>query len=450
MRNRAGSGCGEKLVDKRFGVTSGHRTGDVELKTAGGEEEEKIADEIRKTLRLFPGLQSEVMTFLGDRIGETITGETAPVVVNIFGENLDALDAKAQAVAKVLSSVPGATDVQVKSAPGVPRITVRLRPDRLTQFGFRPVDVLSAIETAYQGSVVAQSFRGNRVSDVAVILEPSSRKDPEAIGSLLLRSVQGLRVSLRDLALIYPSSGRHSILHDGARRRQTVTCKTTGRELGSFVADAKSQVASKIAFPAGMYAVFSGEAETRAKAQQQLLLHSALGGVGILLLLSIVFANWRNLLLVLANLPFALVGGILAVYLTMAFGEPGEGGLTIGSLVGFVTLFGITTRNSIMMISHFEHLVEQEGMTWGPEAAMRGASERLIPILMTALVTALGLLPLAIGTGEAGREIEGPMAIVILGGLVTSTALNLLVLPTLALRYGRFSRSLNSADPQGS
>ena len=133
----------------------------------------------------------------------------------------------------------------------------------------------------------------------------------------------------------------------------------------------------------------------------------------------------------------ALVGGVLAVWLTKVLGDPGEGGLTIGSLVGFVTLFGITTRNSIMMISHFEHLVKEEDMAWGVEAATRGASERLLPILMTALVTALGLLPLAIGAGEAGREIEGPMAIVILGGLVTSTLLNLLVLPTLALKYGR-------------
>jgi len=169
-----------------------------------------------------------------------------------------------------------------------------------------------------------------------------------------------------------------------------------------------------------------------------LLLHSAIAAIGILLLLSVVFHNWRNLLLVLVNVPFALVGGVLAVWISGLI-APGENSLTIGSLVGFVTLFGITTRNSIMMISHFEHLVTIEGMTWGPEAALRGASERLMPILMTATVTGLGLLPLAIGTGEAGREIEGPMAIVILGGLITSTALNLLVLPSLALRYGRFS-----------
>ena len=155
------------------------------------------------------------------------------------------------------------------------------------------------------------------------------------------------------------------------------------------------------------------------------------------MLLIVVFKTWRNLLLVLANLPFALVGGVAALFLCGLF-EPDAGTLNIGSMVGFVTLFGITTRNSIMMISHFEHLVREEGQVWDLATAIRGASERLIPILMTALVTALGLLPLALGTGEAGREIEGPMAIVILGGLVTSTLLNLLVLPTLALRFGRF------------
>ena len=160
-------------------------------------------------------------------------------------------------------------------------------------------------------------------------------------------------------------------------------------------------------------------------------MHSTLAGLGIVLLLSIVMGNARNLLLVLVNLPFALVGGVLVVFAS-------GGWLSLGSMVGFVTLFGITLRNSIMLISHYEHLIAVEGMAWGLEAAIRGASERLAPILMTALVTALGLLPLAVGSGAPGREIEGPMALVILGGLATSTALNLLVLPTLALRYGRF------------
>jgi CzcA family heavy metal efflux pump len=412
----------------------------VDLKPMPGEQEEKMADEVRDILKKFPGIVSfEVLTFLGDRIGETLTGETAPVVVNIFGEDLDIIDAKAKEVVNVLNSVPGKADVQVKAAAGAPRMAVRLRPDRLTQFGFRPVEVLEAIQTSYQGTVVAQTHRGNQVADVAVILDEKARQDPEAIGALLLHSPQGGILPLRELAEIYPSSGRYSILHEGARRRQTVTCSTSGRDVTSFVAEAKQQVAAKVSFPAGYYAAFTGAAQAKEQAQRELLVHSIIAAVGIMLLLTVVFHNARNLLLVLANVPFALVGGVLAVWLTTAFGGAGEGGLTIGSLVGFVTLFGITTRNSIMMISHFEHLVTEEGMTWGPEAVMRGASERLMPILMTATVTGLGLLPLALGSGEAGREIEGPMAIVILGGLITSTMLNLLVLPTLALRYGKFT-----------
>ena len=420
-----------------------------------GAGQEKVKEGIEDVLKEFPSIQFEVLTFLGDRIGETLTGETAPVVVNVFGDDLDLLDAKAREVAAVLKTVPGQADVQVKAPPGAPRMNVHLRPDRLTQFGFRPLEVLEAIQTSYQGMVVAQTHRGNQVADVAVILDAAERRDPESIGSLLLRSPQGTLLPLRELAEISSATGRFSILHEGARRRQTITCSTHGRDVSSFVTEAKKQVAAKVIFPAGTYAAFSGAAEAKEKAQRELLLHSAIAAIGILMLLSVVFHNWRNLLLVLANVPFALVGGVLAVYLTgviesghfslwdifyVGKEQPAGSSLTIGSLIGFVTLFGITTRNSIMMISHFEHLVNEEGMIWGLDAAMRGASERLMPILMTATVTALGLLPLALGSGEAGREIEGPMAIVILGGLITSTTLNLLVLPTLALRYGRFEK----------
>jgi Cu/Ag efflux pump CusA len=398
-----------------------------------------MADEIRKVLEGFPGIQFEVLTFLGDRIGETLTGETAPVVVNVFGEDLELLDVKAREVAAVLNQVPGHADVQVKAPPGAPSIAIRLRPERLTEFGFRSVEVLEAIQTSYQGTVVAQAHRGNQVAEVTVILDEAERKDPEAVGALLLRSPQGLLLPLRELAEIELSSGRFSILHEGARRRQTVTCGTSGRDVSSFVAEARERVNASVDFPAGVYAVFSGAAEAKLRAEHELLLHSGIGAVGILLLLSVVFHSGRNLVLLVANVPFALVGGVLAAWLSRVW-DPAGGVLTLGSMVGFVTLFGITMRNSIMMISHFEHLVTQEGVTWGPEAVVRGASERLMPILMTATVTGLALLPLALGAGEAGREIEGPMAVVILGGLATSTVLNLLVLPSLALRWGRFDR----------
>jgi CzcA family heavy metal efflux pump len=413
----------------------------VELKpNIPGRKQAKLMDELRDLLDGFPGIQAEVVTFLGDRISETITGESSPVVVNVYGDDLDVIDDKAQEIASVLQGIPGGKNAQVTTPPGAPRMAVRLRNDRLTQFGFRAVEVLEAIQTSFQGTVVGQVHEGSRGTDVNVILDPAERREPEQIGDLLLRNATGQIVPLRELADVYLTTGRYSILHDGASRRQVVTCTPSGRDITSFVEEAKKEVAAKVKFPQGVFAVFGGNAEAAAQARGELFLHSAIAAAGILLLLIVVTKSWRNLLLVLANVPFALVGGVLAIWATTKFGTAGANALTIGSLVGFVTLFGITMRNSIMMVSHFEHLVTVEGMTWGAEAALRGASERVVPILMTALVTALGLLPLAMGTGEAGQEIEGPMALVILGGLITSTVLNLLILPTLALRYGKFGK----------
>lgn len=267
--------------------------------------------------------------------------------------------------------------------------------------------------------------------DISVILEDAARRQPEHAGDLMLRNTEGTRIPLRQVAEIYPSTGRYVVLHEATRRRQSVSANVRGRDVASFVEDVKERIGRDVRFPAGVYPIFAGSAEEQARSQREILGASTIAGVAILLLLSMAFRHTKNLILVLANLPFALAGGVLAIFLS-------GGWLTLGSLVGLVTLFGISTRNSIMMISHFEHLVAAEGASWSLDTAIRGASERLVPILMTALVAGLGLLPIAIGSGEPGREIEGPMAIVILGGLVTSTALNLLVLPTLAVRYGRF------------
>jgi CzcA family heavy metal efflux pump len=416
----------------------------VELRPVGARAQERAGDAIRAVLAGFPGLQSAVLTFLGDRISETITGEVAPVVVNLFGDDLDVLDATAREVARVVAAVPGAAGVMVKSPPGAPRTTIRLRPERLAQLGFRPVDVMDAVQTAYQGSVVAQTHRANQTADVVVILDPESRRDPEAVGSLLLQNADALRVPLGELADVEDESDRYTVLHEGARRRQAVTCNPT-RDVASFAADARRAIATRVAMPPGVYAVFGGAAETHAEARNELLAHAAIASVGVVLLLAVGLASWRNLVLLLANLPFALVGGVLAVAVS-GWIDPAAGRLSMGTLVGFVTLFGISTRNSLMMVSHFDHLVREEGETWGLETALRGATERVVPILMTASVTALGLLPLALGSGQAGREIEGPMAIVILGGLVTSTALNLLVLPSIAVRWGRFERRPDETD----
>jgi CzcA family heavy metal efflux pump len=403
----------------------------VDLKSTKGTEAQEAQSAIRKVMLGFPGLKSSVETFLTERIEETLSGYTASVVVNVYGTDLDALDSEARQLAQALTGVRGATEVQVQSPPGMPQFAARLRKNDMARWGFDPVDVLDAVHAAYGGETVGQVYDGNRVFDVSVVLAPDERRNPEQIGSLPLRSPAGNYVPLRQIADIYETSGRYIVLHQGARRVQTITCNVAGRDVSSFVAEAKQRV-GRLLLPPGAYVEFAGTAAAQAQSRRDLLVHSLLAGLGIILLLSIVMGSSRNLLLVLANLPFALVGGVLAAFLT-------GGLLSIGSLVGFVTLFGITLRNSIMMISHYEHLVSVEGIQWGWDAAVKGAIERLIPILMTATVTGLALLPLAIGSGDPGREIEGPMAIVILGGLVTSTALNLLVLPTLALRYGRFT-----------
>jgi Cu/Ag efflux pump CusA len=403
----------------------------VDMQPLEGEEAERAEASIRATLARFPGWSFKVMPFLAERMEETLTGTSAEFAVDLFGSDLDALDRKAGEVRRVLAGVPGAVDVNIESQPGLPEMGVRLRPDRLRQYGFQPVDVLEAIQTAYQGTVVSQIHAGNRIFDVTVILDERDRKHPETIGSLQLRNARGITVPLSELADIHPGSGRYSVIHEGARRLQQVTCNVQGRDGASFAAEVKRQIAARVSLPAGVFLVYAGSAQAQARARHELWVRSLLAGAGIVLLLAVLFGSSRNLLLLLANLPFALVGGVLAVFAT-------GGLLSVGSLVGFVALFGISMRNSILMISHFEQLVRFEGMTWNLETAVRGATERLAPILMTALVTGLGLLPLAIGTGDAGREIEGPMAVVILGGLITSTLLNLLVLPTLALRFGRF------------
>lgn len=402
----------------------------VTIRPRGGEDIDDAQDRIRAILGQFPGYDFGLNSFLTERIEETLSGETADVVVRIFGHDLDTLDREGDEVARVLRGIPGGVDVRMVAPGGMPEMLVRLRPRRLVQFGFQPLGVLSAIRTAYQGTVVAETYNHNRIFGVSVILDPADRRDPEAIGGLMLENRQGDRLALRELASIRLGTGRYAILHEDGRREQIVTCNVEGRALDSFVSEARRKLGG-LKLARGNYLEFGGEAEARAGAIHQIYANSIIAAVLIFVLLYLAFGSVRNLGLVLVNVPFALVGGVLAAWI-------GGGYLSLGSIVGFVTLFGITMRNSIMMISHFDHLVGSEGLTWGRDTVLRGASERLLPILMTASVTALGVLPLALASHTAGREIEGPMAIIILGGLFTSTALNLLVLPSLALRYGRF------------
>jgi Cu/Ag efflux pump CusA len=405
----------------------------VVVDARNGPQYQAAMEDIHKTFLKFPGAIFSVNSFLVERINETLSGYTSGVAINIFGNDLNVLDQKAQEVAHVLGGIHGVSGVQLISPPGTPQVVVRLRPQVVERWGFDPVQVLNAVRTAYNGDLVGQFYQGDRMFDVSVILDPSDRRTVAEVGDLPLRGPDGNYVPLGQLADVYETSGRYIVQHEGARRVETVTCNVKG-DLNTFLVEAHLRL-SRLSFPPGSYITFVGAAVAQARSHRDLLVHSLLAGLGFILLLSVVMGSYRNLLLVLLNLPFALVGGMFAAGITHT-------DLSLGALVGFVTLFGITLRNSIMLISHYEHLVDAEGVTWGLEAALRGASERLAPILMTALATGLGLLPLALGSGsgDPGREIEGPMAIANFGGLFTSTALNLLVLPSLALRYGKFGK----------
>lgn len=420
---------------------------EIEIGTVSGEKQDQILSDIREELAGdsqdadkdgvaeigFIGVNFAINTFLTERIEETISGYAASTVINLYGDDLDALDRDAQRIAGVITSIKGAQDVLVQSPPGTPQAVIRLRPDKLVQWGMQVVDILDTIRATNEGLPIAQIVMGNHVVGLSVVLDKTARDDVADLGNIPLLNPEGKPLLLKDIAYITQENGRAKILHAGAKRIQTVTANATNRDLASFNAELRKRIKSEVQLSAGNYIEFTGEAEANAQSREDLIVHSLLAGVAIFLMLYIAFGRLRNLLLTFVNLPFALIGGVLAALFT-------GGWLSLGSMVGFVTLFGITLRNSIMMVSHFQHLVDEEYCIWNLDTCIRGATERLPSVLMTALVTALGLLPLAIGSGQPGREIEGPMATIIVGGLITSTILNLLILPTIMLHFGRFEK----------
>jgi len=401
----------------------------VELKSEAAIDQSAAQAQLREILEHYPGIQSEVVTFLGDRISESLSGVNAQVAIKIFGDNLDVLDQTAGRIDAALRRVQGIVDLQFKKQSGTPSISIHLRPAALAATGLQVQQVLDTIETAYAGTKVGQTFQGTRTVDVVVLLPDSLRHQLSQLERLLIATPLG-PVPLSQVANIDVTQDRYSIEHDGGQRLVVVTFNVGSGSLQDVVKQAQSAISRSVALPAGVFLEFTGAAEAEIKSRNELVLYSGLALALIVLILFMSF-QWRvNSWLVLANLPFSVIGSVLAISVTNL-------GISLGTIVGLVTVFGVSARNAILQLAHYEHLVQIEGAQWNLDLVIRGANERLVPILMTAAVTALGLAPLAFGLNRPGQEIEGPMAVTVLGGLLSSTLLNLLVLPALAQRFAR-------------
>jgi len=381
----------------------------------------------------YPGLTRDLLTYLRERIKEVLTGASATIVVRVYGPDLEELQRQAQAVRAAMADVDGVADLTVQTQILVPKIEVRLDPERSAAFGLTSGDVRRTAGTLVQGTKVGEFYEDQRLFDVVVWGTPEVRRDLDAIRALQVPVANGGMVPLDSVATVSVTATPNEITRENGSRRVDVTSNVRGRDLGGVARDIETRLSS-LSFPQGYYAQVLGEYAERQASSSRLTLLGLTAVVAIFLILLADFGSPRVATLVFLTLPFALVGAIVAVFAT-------GGILSLGSLVGLVTVIGISARNGIMLISHYRHLEVEEGLPFDRELILRGAEERLAPILMTALATGLALVPIVLGGTRAGYEIEHPLAVVILGGLVTSTVLNLFIVPALYYRYGRSSHA---------
>jgi len=390
---------------------------------------DKTLASVQELVDGYPGLVRDVQTYLKERIREVLSGSSDTVVIRIYGTELHGLEEKAEEVLAALEGVPGIVDLKKELHMAQPQIEIEVDLAKANAHGLKPGDVRRASAFLIQGEEIGDLFFGNKIYGVNVWTPPAARDSLSDIQNLWIDTPDGGRVRLSDVADVRITGVPNVIAREDQSRKIDVSANVKGRDLGSVAEDVEAAL-KKVDFPLGYHAEVLGEFAEREAAQNRLLLAGSMAVIAIFFLLYQSFGNWRMTTLTFFTLPWALVGGALAAYLT---GKT----ISLGSMVGLLTILGIATRNGIMMISHFQHLEEEEGMPFGPELVLRGARERIAPIMMTALTTGLALLPLILAGNIPGQEIEYPMAIVILGGLLTSTLLNLLVVPTLYLHFGK-------------
>ena len=421
-----GSHIGQALLaDEINGVNFGENW--ISIEPSANYEE--TVSKIEEVINGYPGLFHNVETYLNERIDEVLTGSSETFVVRIYGPDLKGIHSKADEIEQALKPINGIVDLHVQLQSEVPQIQVEVKLAEAQRLGLKPGDVRRAAGTLLSGEEVGDLFRNGKAYDVNVWSTPETRSSVSSVKELLIDTPDGGHVRLGDVADVRIAPAQSVIYRENASRRIDVGANVKGADLGAVMTEVNSRL-EKINLPLGYHVEVLGEYAERQAAQNRLLIFAIAAIIGVFAILLESFGNGRLAVLGFLTLPSALVGGLLAAYFN---GDV----ISLGSLVGFLTVFGIAARNKIMLINHYQHMERVEGATFGPEMVLRGASERLSPILMTALATGLALVPLVVTGNEPGHEIEYPMAVVILGGLITSTLLNLFVVPSLYLRFGK-------------
>lgn len=419
-----------------------------------GRSRDEVMAEIRDVVAEVPGVKVNIGQPISHRLDHMMSGIRSQIAVKLYGPDIEELRDRGQDIAEVMTEIPGVVDLQIEPQVDIPQVRVTIRRQEAARYGLAPADVAKALETALQGRTVSQVLEGQRVFDLVVWFDENARNNIDAIRSTLVSTPDGSRVALGTVADVVATQGPNTINRENVQRRIVMQCNTAGRDLVSVVHDIQAAVGANILpmLQDGYFVEYGGQFEARQDANRRLLLLGSLATAAIFLLLYKCLASWQAALQVMANIPQAAMGSVVALLLVnrppaemlaeAAWWEIpgiwiGATDLSVAHWVGFITLIGIVSRNGIMMISHYIHLMKYEGEVFSEQMIIRGSLERLAPVLMTALTTIIGLVPLALGAGQTGKEILHPLAIVVIGGLLGSTLLDQIVTPALFYKFGR-------------
>ncbi|MCG6134547.1 MAG: efflux RND transporter permease subunit [Nostoc sp. LLA-1] len=408
------------------GVNLGHL--DVELSAEGLQNREASIEKLREEFAKIPGVAPSIGGFISHRMDEVLSGVRSAIAVKIFGPDLPELRRLGSAVEDVMGDIPGLVDLQLEPQVPIRQVQIKFNREAAARYGLTVGELSHTLETALNGRVVSQVLEGQQLFDLVVWLQPESRNNLDVIRNLLVDTPTNQKIPLAQLASVDYGTGPNTINRENVSRLIVVSANVSGRHLGSVVDDIQSQISQSIQLPTGYFIQYGGQFESEQRATQNLLLFGGIAFIVIAILMYFAVKSVAAMLMIMVNLPLALVGGIISIAL-------GGGVISVASLVGFITLFGVATRNGLLLVDNYNHKLAQ-GIPL-KEVLFQGSMERLVAILMTALTSALGMIPLVIGTG-AGKEILQPLAVVVLGGLFTSTALTLIVLPALYAQFGKF------------